>query len=223
MIIPDVSFYQYRYNPRKEIDFAVMARNTKGVIIRAGQNLWEDVEFHTSMDNARAAGLLRGSYWFYDSRANPKRQAEKWVDVLGHDTGELELWCDFEDRYGGAYGGMKNWYDFMERVKALLPHKQLGIYTGYFYWIEHNTGLNSYFAQYPLWIAAYGVVTPKIPAPWTSYLMHQYTDNGMGAEWGVASGNIDLNTFNGDFDARYGVQSKSMLVAQFGNLKAEYK
>ena len=56
---------------------------TRGVIIRAGQNLWEDNKFKISWQGAKSAGLLRGSYWFYDSRANPKRAGvEKlWLDL----------------------------------------------------------------------------------------------------------------------------------------------
>lgn len=226
MIIPDVSFWQVKYNPYVPIHFDTMAAKTPAVIIRAGQNTWADVEFSNSWANAKAAGLLRGSYWFYDSRANPKRQAEKWVEVLGNDTGEMELWCDFEDKYKGAYGGQKNWYDFMERVKALLPHKALGVYTGYYYWLENQSSLSSYFGQYPLWIAAYGTTAPRIPAPWTEFLIHQYTDNGIGAEWGVASGNIDLNYFNGDLESRYGAGNapdNDTLYAAFGDLRVKYQ
>jgi len=167
MIVPDVSFYQYDYfdNTRQKIikwiDFALMRSKSPAVIIRAGQNTWQDIAFDVSWRAAKEAGLQRGSYWFYDSRANPKRQAEKYVEVLGNDAGELELWCDFEDNYGGPYGGMYNWYDFMERIRALMPNKQLGIYTGYYYWLENTKSIESYFAQYPLWIAAYGVAKPK--------------------------------------------------------------
>lgn len=224
MIIPDVSFYQARYEPYQPINFEAMSEKCPAVIIRAGQNTWEDVEFKASWANAKAAGMLRGCYWFYDSRANPKRQAEKWAEVLGGDAGEMELWCDFEDNYGGAYKGQQHWYDFMERVKYLLPHKSLGVYTGYYYWIDNEAGMSSYFAQYPLWIAAYGTTTPRIPAPWKSYLIHQYTDNGIGADWGVASGNIDLNYFNGDLDA-YGKPNtgSGILYANFGELQVKYK
>lgn len=192
-----------------------MSERTDSVIIRAGQNLWQDVAFDISWKAAEEAGLQRGSYWFYDSRVNPKRQAEKWVEVLGSDAGELELWMDFEDRYGGQFGGMKNWYDFAERMKSLLPHKQLGVYTGYYYWMEHLTGIESYFAQYPLWIAAYGTPAPRIPPTWDDWLMWQYTDNGTGSIYGAPSGNIDLNYRKGE--------RKSSIIADFGSQKVQYE
>lgn len=225
--IPDVSFWQDDPTTPLGIDFAKMKTQTPAVIIRAGQNLWEDNEFKISWANAKEVGLLRGSYWFYDSRVNPKRQAELWVDILGYDTGEMEMWCDFEDRYGGKFGGQKNWYDFMERIKAFLPHKQLGVYTGYYYWLEHVTSINKYFAQYPLWIAWYNPETPKIPNIWEDWLYWQYTDNGDGYKYGVESKNIDLNRFNGteaDFYKRYNKPiTKKQIIAKFGDKLAQYK
>lgn len=196
-----------------------MATKSRGVIIRAGQAGWKDIAFDMSWARSRSAGLKRGSYWFYDSRVNPKRQAELWVSILGSDTGELELWMDFEDKYKGDYHGHKHWYDFAERLKALLPEKQLGVYTGYYYWLENTKPSDTYFKEYPLWIAWYGG-TPKIPPIWNDWLMHQYTDNGNGPAWGVASGNIDINTRNGELGQTENIRH---MTAIFGNVKAEYQ
>lgn len=121
--LPDVSFWQDDPTTTQPINFRQMATMTRGVIIRAGQGTYSDRVFSTSWKNAKNAGLIRGSYWFYDSRVNPKRQAEKWVETLGNDPGEMEMWCDYEDRYGGPFGGWRNWFDFMERIKTLLPEK----------------------------------------------------------------------------------------------------
>jgi len=226
--LPDVSFWQDDPTTPQGINFAKMAQITRGVIIRAGQNTWEDVRFKTSWQNAKNAGLLRGSYWFYDSRANPKRQAEKWIEILGDDRGEMEMWCDFEERYGGPYQGWRNWFDFMERLKALAPEKKLGVYTGYYYWLEF-AGNQTYFAQYPLWIAAYNSTAPRVPSIWQDWTYWQFTDNGDGSLYGVESKNIDLNYFNGteeEFLARYpAVQppQQETLIAKFGNTLVEYR
>lgn len=224
--LPDISFWQDDPTTPQEINFVKMAQMTRGVIIRAGQNTWEDIKFKTSWQGAKQAGLIRGSYWFYDSRAQPKRQAEKWVEVLGDDTGEMEMWCDFEDRYGGAYTGVRHWFDFMEKVKALLPGKKLGVYTGYYYWQEFAAGV-TYFAQYPLWIAAYNTTGPRIPPIWQNWTFWQFTDKGDGSLFGVESKNIDLNYFNGteaEFLARYpGSQKQATLIANFGGTLVEYR
>ncbi len=224
--LPDISFWQDDPTTPGDINFEKMAQMTRGVIIRAGQNTWEDIKFKASWQGAKASGLLRGSYWFYDSRANPKRQAEKWAQVLGNDAGEMELWCDFEERYGGPYQGWKHWFDFMERLKVLLPNKKLGVYTGYYYWLEFAAGV-TYFSQYPLWIAAYNTEGPQVPPIWDDWTYWQFTDNGDGTLFGVESKNIDLNYFKGteeEFLARYPTtQVQATLVAKFGNTLVEYR
>lgn len=227
--LPDFSFYQDKPDTPQGIDFTQTRQQTRGVILRAGQNLWEDNEFDISWKNAKAAGLARGSYYFYDSRADPKRQAEKYADVLGNDPGEMELWCDFEERYGGAFTGWKHWYDFMERLKVLLPHKQLGVYTGFYYFNEFAFG-KKYFAQYPLWIAWYNPNPPLVPSIWKDWTYWQFTDDYPSDGWGAESNEIDMNYFAGseaDFIKRYGLGNspdvKSTLDADFGAIgRARY-
>ncbi len=206
VIGPDVSFYQDDPDTSRQIDFVVMEQAGAGyVIIRAGQNLWVDPDFAFNWQKARDAGLPRGSYWFYDSRAEPKRQAELWVNQFGNDFGELPLFADFEERYEGIYKGWQNWKIFLNRLRELLPaSKEIGIYTAYYYWVDYGkvplTEMD-YFHQYPLWIANYTTGgQPLIPAPWKSWewLFWQFTDKGDGKRWGVESAGIDLNYFNGD-------------------------
>ena len=208
VIGPDVSFYQDDPQTPQGINFIKMRQAGAGyIIIRAGQNLWGDRDFKANWRESKAAGMPRGSYWFYDSRADPKKQAELWVSQFDGDFGELPLWCDFEDNYGGSFKGWKNWYNFMERLKTLVPDKELGVYTAYYYWLENMAGVPTasvnYFKQYPLWIANYGTTTPLVPKPWIAdeWTLWQFTDNGDGALYGVESGNIDLNYFNGDLAA----------------------
>ena len=85
--LPDVSFWQDDPTTAQPINFGKMSGMTRGVIIRAGQGTYEDRVFKTSWSNAKQAGLIRGSYWFYDSRVNAKRQAEKFVEVISSDPG----------------------------------------------------------------------------------------------------------------------------------------
>lgn len=209
LIGPDVSFYQDDPETPQGIDFFKMRSSAGYVIIRAGQNLWLDSDFKGNWREAKLAGLPRGSYWFYDSRADPKKQAELWVQQFEGDLGELPLFADFEEKYNGTFKGWKNWYNFLERLKQLIPGKEIGIYTGYFYWLENApsptyqaTNLE-YFHKYPLWTANYGNPEPIIPKPWTKneWLFWQFTDKGIGGLYGVESGNIDLNFFNGDVTA----------------------
>lgn len=208
VIGPDISFYQDDPETPQGVNFTRMREHAQFVIVRAGQNLWGDRDFKANWSGAKAAGLARGSYWFYDSRIDPKQQAEKWVSMFEGDFGELPLFGDFEDNYGGPYRGWRNWYDFLERFKQLIPAgKEIGVYTGYYYWLENTvsagitTASLNYFKQYPLWIAAYNPTGPNVPKPWDAWTLWQFTDNGDGAVYGVESLNIDLNYFNGDLEA----------------------
>ena len=128
-----------------------------------------------------------------------------WLDILGGNFGSMGLWADFEDNYKGLWSGWRHWYTFMEEVKRLAPSAKLGVYTAYYYWVQNTISVGipaaslEYFKQYPLWVANYNVTRPLIPKPWTDWLLWQYTEKGDGKPYGVASANIDLNHYKGDF------------------------
>jgi len=209
IIGPDVSYYEDKPETQQGIDYVKMRKSASFVIVRAGQSLWPDPIFTATWADAKASGIPRGSYWFFDSRADPKRQAEKYVELLGGDLGELPLFADFEEKYNGPYKGWKQWYAFVERLKALVGKKEIGIYTAFYYWRDNAPNAIfqpanlEYFHQYPLWIAHYETATPSIPKPWGSkeWLFWQYSESGDGPLYGAESNSIDLNYFNGDTQA----------------------
>lgn len=212
---PDVSFYQDSNATPQKIDFTKMkSSGAEFVIIRAGQNLWADPDFKDYWRESKGI-LPRGSYFYYDNRIDPKKQAETYFGQFWTDFGELPMFCDFEDATNvGPYKGWKHWYTFIERLKVLVPNKEIGIYTAYYYWLENTShvGISSasteYFKQFPLWVANYGVTSPLVPKPWTDWTFWQYTDKGDGTLYGVESKNIDMNYFNGDiskFNQRFGL------------------
>jgi lysozyme len=196
------------------VNFDTMkAAGAPGVIIRAGQNNWVDADFSHNWQAAKNAGLLRGAYWFYDSRHPPLAQAAIFASLLNDDPAEMEVWCDYEEFYGGAYAGWRHFAVFVAEIKRLLPSAKVGIYSGFFYWRDHSPNPTTeaaslaWFGQFALWIAWYADVSVvRIPAPWSSALYWQYTDNGDGPKYGTESLNVDLNYFNGslvDFQLRY--------------------
>jgi GH25 family lysozyme M1 (1,4-beta-N-acetylmuramidase) len=209
VIGPDVSFYQDDPETPQGIDFVKMKASAGFVIIRAGQNLWPDPDFKFNWREARKAGLPRGSYWFYDSRADPAEQAGLWISLFEGDLGELPLFADFEENYQGPYKGWRKWYDFLEELKKLAPGREISIYTAFYYWRDNAPNATTqatsleYFHQYPLWIANYSATKPSVPKPWTpdEWLFWQYTEVGDGKLYGVETNGIDLNYFNGDQDA----------------------
>jgi uncharacterized protein YgiM (DUF1202 family) len=121
----------------------------------------------------------------------------------------LPLFADLEEAYGGPFTGWQHWRTFLERLRALVGQKEIGIYTAYFYWRDNapnpNTQPNEleYFHRYPLWIANYSANQPLVPKPWgtNEWLFWQFTAMGNGPIYGVESLEIDLNYFNGDGQA----------------------
>lgn len=220
---PDISFYDNNIETRKGIDFKKMLSVSYFVIIRAGQNLWVDRDIDVNWHSAKQAGIPRGSYWFYDSRADPKRQAELWVQSLKGDLGELPMFLDLEDTYRGRYNSWRDWYVFLEYLKLLVGKKEIGIYTGYYYFKDHGPNRYTqrqsldYFRQYPLWIANYSAIRPLIPPPWgrNEWLLWQFTARGDGIAYGAESKGIDLNYFNGslkNFNKRFKLPSQPSLT-----------
>ena len=195
--LADVSFWQ------GAINFVMMkAAGLFGVIIRAGQNTWADLKFKTNWALAKAAGLPRGSYFFYDSRVDPGRQAKLWADQLGDDLGELPHAADFEESYGGAFGKVEHFKAFLQEFQRLtgLPEDRIMIYTGFFWWLA-RVGDDPWFRRFQLWLASYGTMQQaRIPAPWKEIdlLFWQYTSSGNGPAYGVGSQEIDLNYFYSD-------------------------
>lgn len=206
VIVPDVSFYQDINNTARKIDFHQMkAAGARGVIIRAGQNLWVDEDFVYNWQAAKDADLPRGCYWFLDPRAEPRLQADKLSELIVNDPPELDTWADYEapDSWGGNYAGWDGLYNYLERLNLNLPNVKKTIYTGYYYWLDHSPTLSAslnYFKKYKVNIAWYtsNPADVKIPPPWTNddLLWWQFTDNGNGLLYGVESKSIDLNYCN---------------------------
>jgi GH25 family lysozyme M1 (1,4-beta-N-acetylmuramidase) len=206
--LADVSYYQ------GVIDFNIMkAAGIAGAIIRAGQRNWVDTRFKENWQKAKAAGMPRGSYWLYDSREDPKKQAALWWAQIESDPGELVHVADLEENYGGAYGSRAHMKTFLQEFMRLsrLPADRIAIYTGFFWWAD-RVGNDIFFSIFPLWLAWYatmGVV--RVPGPWEveDLLFWQYTSSGNGTAYGVSSLEIDLNWFCCSpefFTERFGVE-----------------
>jgi GH25 family lysozyme M1 (1,4-beta-N-acetylmuramidase) len=195
-VIPDISYYQDANSTPQKIDFVKMAKLTRGVMIRAGQRNWVDEDFVENWQAAKDAGLARGTYWFYDSRETPQKQADLWRAVIGNDLPEMGIWPDLEESYHGGYSGETNWKKFTEAVKSNFPDSVTGIYTANWWWKEQAVMQPSYWSTFPLWVASYtSMAETVLPKPWANKgaVLWQFTSHGDGAAYGVESQNIDLN------------------------------
>jgi GH25 family lysozyme M1 (1,4-beta-N-acetylmuramidase) len=200
--LADVSYYQ------RQIDFEAMKRSgIRGVFIRAGQNLWVDKRFEENWSASKSV-LPRGSYWFFDSRAEPHKQADLYFSLVKKERGELPMVVDFEENYHGKWAGWKNLYNFIERLRAHgIPSRHIWIYTGYWYWMVNSPikpeQLN-YFRQFKLWLASY-TTNPKrvrIPRPWKDedVKLWQWGTPVEGIERGTKTKEIDMNKWMGSED-----------------------
>jgi GH25 family lysozyme M1 (1,4-beta-N-acetylmuramidase) len=189
--LADVSFWQ------GDINFSQMKQGLDGVIIRAGQRYWPDIRFKENWQKAKTAGIPRGSYWFYDSRQDPKKQAALWASLIGDDPGELVHAADFEESYGGSFGKRDDFKTFILEFIRLtgLPDDRIVIYTGFFWWAA-RVGNDIFFRRFNLWLAWYAQMEAvRVPQPWpeSELLFWQYTSSGEGGLYGVGSKEIDLN------------------------------
>lgn len=198
----DVSFYQY---PMRWADYP-----HDKVMLRLGQGSWRDTAFESFYDQARAAGLRIGGYWFADGRTSPATQAAMIKAIMQDKYLDMELFIDWERIFSGAYEGIGNVVATMQAVESVRC-REVGMYTGYYYFIENTTDItpaqSAYLAEHPLWLAWYAHPSVvKVPAPWSTWT-HWQKDTEV-VYWGQPTQEIDSNVFNGtpaQFAVRYGI------------------
>lgn len=201
-LITDISFYEDDPQTARHIDFVKMKNaGVSGTIVKVGQRNFIDSSYVQSWGDARNAGMPRGAYWFLDSRSTPESQASLFAAALGLDTGELPLFVDFEAIKDVPNTTAVQLRAFIDRLKLLIPGKEIMIYTGFYYWKDNvPVSMHEYFKQFELWIANYGAVTPAIPQPWMTWAFWQFSEEGPGNIYGT-EGRVDLSYFNGDVAA----------------------
>jgi hypothetical protein len=199
----DVSFYQEGMN--------WSTYPPRAAIIRVGQGPWKDTSFETFYQQAKIIhNKALGCYVFFDDRYSPAAHRDMVVSAMAGKDFEMEIFVDVERSYSGAYGGPANVRKLIELLRAAgLRVKDVGVYTGYYYWRSFSSGMSAtdaaFFASVPLWLAWYASPSVVlIPSPWTTWTHWQY---GTPVEqWGQPTLEIDANRHNGtaaEFAQRY--------------------
>ena len=186
----DVSHYQGTVNWQMVKDSGVsfaFAKATQGVS-------FIDSKFQTNWQGMKNADLLRGAYHFFEADNDPVKQADHFIKVVGTlNVNDLPPVLDVETTENASSSviqqGVQTWLD---RVKEKLGRVPL-VYTTASFWNTNKIKLNG---EFPLWVAHYGVSTPKIPTEWEAWNFWQYSQTGSVS--GV-TGNVDLNWFNGTY------------------------
>jgi GH25 family lysozyme M1 (1,4-beta-N-acetylmuramidase) len=131
-------------------------------------------------------------YHFFSLKRNPMKQAEHLADLVGPLGKGETLCCDFE---GKAYDGLDprfvsdNGLRFLEVfysrldslgvVKNVVPF----IYTSHRHWVAIGSPVWSRAETMKLWVPRYAPepkAPKKLPNPWASWSVLQYTDGNSG-------------------------------------------
>lgn len=209
----DVSVYQ------GTIDWAAAARGgVRFAMIRQSHGTTTDTTFARNWAGARAAGILRGAYQYFDPYGDAAAQANALCTALlaaGFGPGDLPPMIDVEQPAptGGpalpspaAYTALvRTW---MQTVRARLGVDGI-IYSGGYYW-DPYVGSTA-FASNPLWHPQYPNYPGTIyqladPAPlggcptsvsnaWSTWTFWQFAGNN-GRAPGF-TGAVDISIFNG--------------------------
>lgn len=159
---------------------------------------WIDPTFATNARGAADAGVLWGGYHYFRNGIDPAAQAAHFARVMlsAGVAPTLLPACDLEDQIGDVREADVR--AFVEAVAADAGGAV--IYTGAPWWRRNIGAGATWAADYPLWIARYGVndpaaapVEPAVPAPWDGWTVHQYTSRGRGATYGIEAQYVDLN------------------------------
>jgi len=159
-----------------------------------------DPTFQLNYANAKAAGMVVGSYQFMRPSSDPVAQAQTAVQALktaGFVPGvHLPPVLDVERSDGmddpkAIAAAMLQWIGYVEQQLGVHPI----IYAGSFF--ASAVDPDPKFATYPLWTPCYGVQCARICPPWLHWTMWQYTSSS--SVPGLQS-NVDHNVFRGDIN-----------------------
>jgi GH25 family lysozyme M1 (1,4-beta-N-acetylmuramidase) len=162
----------------------------------------------TDLAEAKAAGLDVTPYHFaIPNGSSGQQQAEFAVEYSGYAPGArtLPLMLDIEydpyvasdgtnECYGLSAAKMTAWISAFVTTARSLTGQYPIIYTTANWW-DACTGGSTAFSADPMWVAAYGVHAPPLPAGWPGWSFWQYTSGG--SVPGVDSpGTTDLDVFS---------------------------
>jgi GH25 family lysozyme M1 (1,4-beta-N-acetylmuramidase) len=145
----------------------------------------------TDLAEAKAAGISVTPYHFaIPNVSSGQQQAEYAVEYSGYAPGPQTppLMLDIEydpyvssdgtnECYGLSASKMTTWISAFVTTARSLTGQYPIIYTTANWW-DACTGGSTAFSADPMWVAAYGVDTPPLPAGWPDWSFWQYTSSG---------------------------------------------
>lgn len=181
----------------------VRSAGTAFSFARAAYGDVEDARVLVNLKGARGAGIPVGVYHFLRTSRDYQQQIDLMlalIDRLGLGPGDLPPALDVEDnpRWDGPWQtantdryltAVDRWITAIRARTGAWPV----LYTRADFW--NTLGNPGGFSNCPLWVAHYGVVSPRLPSGWTKYAFWQYSETGT---MDGVDAHVDLNRFNGD-------------------------
>ena len=186
----DVSEWQGNIDFRK-----VKEAGIEVVYIRAGQGFsYEDAKFERNYEEAKKNGLKIGVYHYVTARSveEAKLQAQFFVSLVSKKQIDCKLAMDFET-FGNLSKTQINRIalEYIKEVEK-LSKKEVVVYSNTY------TATNIFdkkVAEYPLWVAQYGVSSPQDNGNWGNWVGYQYSSSG---RVNGINGNVDLDRYTED-------------------------
>ncbi len=172
------------------IDFAKQkARGVEFVFLKATEGTgFTDNKYAYNVAQAIKAGILNiGAYHFFHANLDPVDQADFFIKTAWYlpSTVPKAMVLDWEvsDNMRPSIQKQRA-LQFLRVVQGKIGRPPILYSSPGFL---NTLGDLSAFANYPLWIAEYGVTSPKRVLPWVSHTFWQYSDGG----------GMDLDSFDG--------------------------
>ncbi|UOQ73272.1 glycoside hydrolase family 25 protein [Hymenobacter cellulosilyticus] len=185
----DVSSYQGK------VDWATVAEhNVRFAFIKASEGVTlRDSRFQRNWKGARAAGIYRGAYHYFQPNYDGAKQANLFTRTVPLEAGDLPPVLDVEapefHDVAVMRRGVGTWLRLVERHYGVKPI----LYSNYSFYKRHLAG---HFDDYPLWLAHYEVESPKLPRD--KWIIWQHSDE---AYIPGIRGTVDFNVFQGNFES----------------------
>jgi GH25 family lysozyme M1 (1,4-beta-N-acetylmuramidase) len=203
----DIASYQHG----APIDWAQVAAARRFVIIKATEGTsYTNSYYADDSTQARAHGMIVGSYHFLRYTSTGAAQAQHFLDAVGGTVpaGDLPAMLDVENTGDSATAAqrvtiMGDWLDAVESATGRTPM----IYSGAWYWAGSYLGTPTGFSDHPLVWAAYTTACPQIPNDFPGLAMWQYLGD-TGSTPGI-SGACDQDQF-------YGTEADLLALANGG-------
>ncbi|MGY2130636.1 glycoside hydrolase family 25 protein [Hymenobacter sp. HD11105] len=184
----DVSSYQGRIDwvevSEHQVSFAFI-KATEGVTMR-------DSRFERNWQGAKAVGIYRGAYHYFQPNYDGAQQADLFVRNVPLQAGDLPPVLDVEAPNFHDVAIMRRnvatWLRLIERHYGVRPI----LYSNHNFYKRHLAG---HFDDYPLWLAHYEVEKPSLPRE--KWIIWQHSDE---SHVPGIRGPVDFNVFQGSFE-----------------------